>query len=85
MHLSKSRHAAILAGSIVIGSYVFETLRLFSPALARWKAVSLFAYHEAGVAVEGATATLSAILFLSLPVILVLAAVTVFARRDLVG
>ena len=83
--LSKSRHAAIMGGSVVVGSYVFETLRLFSPALSRWKAFSLFAYHEAGVAVEGSTATVSTILFLSLSLILVLAAVTVFARRDLVG
>ncbi|MCP4573713.1 MAG: ABC transporter permease subunit [bacterium] len=81
--LPKSRHSAILAGSIVVGSYVFETLRLFSPALTRWKVVSLFAYHEAGVAVEGATATASTTLFLGLSLILILAAVTAFSRRDL--
>ncbi len=81
--LPKARHAAILGGSVAVGFYVFETLRVFSPVLTSWKSVSLFAYHEASVAREGAAIGTAVALFLSLSLILVLSAVAAFARRDL--
>jgi len=78
-----SRHAAILAGGVVIGSYVFETVRLISPELAGWRAVSIFAYHRAGVTLAGELAPGPAVAFTALSVLLLVLAVGAFERRDL--
>ncbi len=81
--LKTSRHAAMLAGGVVIGSYVFETVRLISPALAGWKPISIFAHHRVGVTLSGELSWMTAAAFVGLSILLTALAVRAFERRDL--
>jgi len=81
--LRTSRHAAMLAGGMVIGSYVFETVRLISPALVGWRPVSIFAHHRAGVSLDGDLSLMTADVFIGLAALLLMLAVRTFERRDL--
>ena len=81
--LRTSRHAAMLAGGVVIGSYVFETVRLISPALAGWRPVSIFAHHRAGISLEGDLSWMTAAAFIGLAALLLALAIRAFERRDL--
>lgn len=81
--LLRSRPAALLAGALVVVSYVFETLRMLSPPLQAWRPVSLFAHAKAGVSVSGAWDLPSILLLLGLAALLTMGAAAVFRRRDL--
>lgn len=81
--LRTSRHAAMLAAGVLIGSYVFETIRMIAPALAGWEVVSLFAYHKAGVTLAGQLSWMTAAEFSALAGLLLIAAMEAFERRDL--
>lgn len=79
---AKIRHATILAGTVVVASYTFETLRLTSPALARWESVSLFAYHKHSFSLSGGFSFAPISVLLALTAVLVMVGVVVFQRRD---
>ena len=81
----RPRHASLAAGGIVVASYVFETLQLMSPALAGWRALSLFAHHKAGYPLSGDPAVGSILLLLGIAALLVAAAAAAWERRDLLG
>ncbi len=81
--LRTSRHAAVLAAGVLIGSYVFETVRLISPMLAGWRPVSIFAHHRAGVTLDSDLSLTTAAAFIGLSIMLVGLAVRAFDRRDL--
>ena len=82
--LRHARQAALMAGSIVVASYVLETLRILSPALAGWRPVSLFAYHKAGFSLAGEVSVAPVLLLLGITVALVVGAMVAWERRDLV-
>jgi ABC-2 type transport system permease protein len=77
------RSAALAAGAIVVASYVLETLRLLSPALASWRPVSLFAYHKASYPLTGPADLVALFLLLLVTAALLVAAVATWERRDL--
>jgi ABC-2 type transport system permease protein len=79
------RRAAFGAAAVVVLSYVLETLRLVSPALAGWRSVSLFAYHKAGYPLVGAPDPMAVMILLGLTVLLVAGAGVAWERRDLVS
>lgn len=81
--LRRSRHAAMLAGGAVIGSYVFETVRIISPDLAGWRVVSPFAHHNAAVGFAGELSPEPSVVFVALAFVMTIAAVVAFNRRDL--
>ena len=78
------RPAGFAAGAIVVASYVLETLRLLSPALAGTRPVSLFAYHKASYPLAGSPDPAAALLLLGLGALLVAVAAVAWERRDLV-
>lgn len=81
--LLRSRGASLIAGGLVVASYVFETLRVLSPPLRGWEPVSLFAHAKAGVSMAGQVSPGPILLLLGLAAALTAAAALVFARRDL--
>ena len=81
--LPRARQAAMLAGGFVVASYVFETLRLLSPALRSWDEVSLFAHQKAGVSLAGEVHTGSILLLLGVTILLAGCAALAFERKDL--
>lgn len=81
--VSRVRHAAVVTGSVVVASYIFETFTLLVPALARWQALSLFHHHKAGYTLAGELVAGPTFLLLGLTAGLVIAALVVFERRDL--
>jgi len=82
---SRARRASLLAGSIVVASYVFDTLQLLSPVLARWRALSLFAHYKASYSLAGDLSPAPILLLLGIAVILVAGAVATWERRDLLS
>jgi len=80
---ARVRHAAVVAGVLVVASYVLESFVLLSPAVARWRALSLFGYHKASYTLDGHVAAGPVLLLLGLAAGLVAAALLVFQRRDL--
>lgn len=82
---SRPRRASLLAGSIVVGSYVFDTLQLLSPVLARWRALSLFAHYKASYSLSGDISPGPILLLLGMAVVLVAAAAAAWERRDLLS
>lgn len=82
--LRHARQATLMAGSIVVASYVLETLRTLSPALAGWRPISLFAYYKAGFSLAGEVSLAPILLLLGITVALVVGAAVAWERRDLV-
>ncbi|MBU2500791.1 ABC transporter permease [bacterium] len=80
---SRSRTAALTAGSVVVAAYVFETLRLTTPALRGWDELSLFAIQKAGFTGQGSLDPGPICGLLAAAIGLGLAAAVVFDRRDL--
>ena len=80
--LPRVRQAALLAGGFVVASYVFETLRLLSPALQNWGAASLFAHHKAGFSLAGEFHARPVLLLVGLAAALLGAAMVAWERRD---
>ena len=68
---------------LVVGSYVFETMRLLSPALRSWDEVSLFAHQKAGFSLAGEVHLGPVLVLLGLTVLMVGVAAVAFERRDL--
>jgi ABC-2 type transport system permease protein len=83
--LPRARHAALLAGIVVVASYVFETLRLLSPALSGWRGVSLFAQHKAGYSLSGGLSAMPILALLGITVVLIAVSAIIWERRDLVS
>jgi len=83
--LRHARQATLMAGSIVVASYVLETLRTLSPALAGWRPISLFAYHKAGFSLAGEVSIAPILLLLGIMLVLVAGAIVAWERRDLVS
>ena len=81
--LASSRRAAILAGSVMIGFYIFETLLMIRPDLAGWRAISLFAHHRDGVDFAGHLSLTPFVVFLAITLALVAAGAMVYERRNL--
>ncbi len=81
--LASSRRAAILAGSVMMGFYIFETLLMIRPDLARWRAISLFAHHRDGVDFSGHLSWTPFVVFLAATLALVAAGAMVYERRNL--
>jgi len=82
---ARARQAALVAGGIVVASYVFETLRLLSPRIRNLDQISLFAQQKAGVTLDGVVHGGPIMLLLVLMFLLVVVAMVVFERKDLVG
>lgn len=78
----RTRSASLFAGALAVGAYVFETLRLLSPALEPWEWASLFAHQKAGVTVSGEVHAGPILVLLGGSVLLIAVAVFVFERRD---
>lgn len=83
--LARARQAALIAGGVVIASYVFETLRLLSPSIRHLDELSLFAQQKAGLTLDGAVHGGPIALQLGLMLLLVVLAMVVFQRKDLAG
>jgi beta-exotoxin I transport system permease protein len=81
--LPRARQSAMLVGGIVVASYVFETMRMLSPAIRGWDKVSVFAYQKAGVSLYGEVGLGSILLLVALTVLATVVAALVFERRDL--
>ncbi len=81
--LRSSRRAAILATVVLVGSYVFETIRMISPSLADWRAVSMFAHHKSGVSLAGELSWANAAGFTALAVVMLGLAMEAYRRRDI--
>jgi len=81
----RPRPAAFAAGALVVGSYVLETLRLLSPALAAWRPFSLYAHHKAGYPLSGQPDPASILLLIGLAALSVILAAVAWQRRDLVA
>lgn len=81
--LASSRRAAVLAGSVMMGFYISETLLMIRPDLAGWRAVSLFAHHRDGVDFSGHLSVTPFVVFLAVSVALVAVGAVVFERRNL--
>jgi ABC-2 type transport system permease protein len=77
------RRPAFAAAAVVVLSYVLETLRLVSPALAGWRPVSLFAYHKAGFPLIGTPDPGAVAVLLGFTALLVAGACLIWERRDL--
>jgi ABC-2 type transport system permease protein len=80
--LPRARRAALLAGVVVVASYVLETLRVLSPALARWRPLSLFAHQKEAFTLAGAVGWGELGLLAGIAILLVTAAVATYERRD---
>jgi ABC-2 type transport system permease protein len=80
---SRPRAAGFTAGAIMVASYVLETMRLMSPALAWFRPVSLFWYQKASYPLEGAPDLAAVGLLIALTVGLIVAACLAWERRDL--
>jgi beta-exotoxin I transport system permease protein len=81
--LPRAKQAGMVAGGLVVASYVFETLRLLSNSLRNWDEVSLFAQQKAGFTLVGELHAGPIAWLLGLVVVLVVAAALAFERRDL--
>lgn len=81
--LPRARQAALLAGGLVVASFVFETLRLMSPRIRHLDEVSLFAQQKAGVTLDGTVHAGPIGLLLGLTGLVVVAAAIVLERKDL--
>ena len=81
--LPRARQAALLAGSLVVASFVFETLRLISPRIRHLDEISLFAHQKAGVTLDGTVHAGPIALLLGLTALAVVAAAMVLERKDL--
>ena len=81
--LPRARQASLVAGFIVVASYVFETLRLLSSSIRSWDEVSLFAHQKAGFTLAGEIHSGPILLLLALVILMIVAAAVAFERRDL--
>ncbi len=77
------RRAGMLGAVIVVGGYVFETLRVMSTTLRPWDEVSLFAWQKESLTLAGELHAGPVLLLLGLAVLLAGAAAFAFERRDL--
>jgi beta-exotoxin I transport system permease protein len=81
--LPRARQASLLAGGLVVASYVFETLRLLSPRIQHLDEISLFAIQKAGVTLDGGVHAGPIALIMGLMVVVVGAAAVVLEQKDL--
>ena len=81
--LASSRRAAVLAGTVMTGFYISETLLMIRPDLAGWRVISLFAHHRDGVDFSGHLSVTPFVVFLAVALVLVAAGTVVFERRNL--
>lgn len=80
---SRARHASLLAGIVVVGSYTLDLLGITSARTTGWGFLSLFAQHKASCSLAGQLAAGPILLLLALGFALLAAALLVFERRDL--
>ena len=80
---SRARHASLLAGIVIVASYVFDLLRLTSSTASGWGAISLFAQHKAGYSLAGEISAGPILFLLGVAAALAIAALLVWERRNL--
>jgi ABC-2 type transport system permease protein len=83
--LPRARHASMIVGGLVVGFYVWETLRQLSPSLRPYDEFSLLALHKSGVTLAGQIHLESILVLLGAAAVLLVGAVVAFDRRDLVS